>query len=69
MINTAIARPRVKRNGREGWMFLNPTTGIYQSKKMKEKRIRQVMTSNPMKILFWGRFSTVTSFETKFGVI
>jgi hypothetical protein len=42
--------------------------GIYQSKKMKKKRMRQVTTSRPIKILFLGRFSNVTS-NNKFGAI
>ena len=51
---TATARKSVKRKGNEGWIFFSPTTGIYQSKKMKKKRIRQVTTSSPTKILFLG---------------
>ena len=31
--------------------------GTYQSKKIKKKRIRQVTTNRPIKILFLGRFS------------
>jgi hypothetical protein len=57
MTKTKMARTRVNRKGREEWIFLNPTMGIYQSKKMKKKRMRQVTTSRPIKILFLGRFS------------
>jgi hypothetical protein len=68
MAKTKMARTRVNRKGREEWIFLNPTMGIYQSKKMKKKRMRQVTTSRPIKILFLGRFSNITS-NNKFGVI
>jgi len=33
-------------------MLSNPTIGTYQKTKMKKKRIRQVATSKPIKILF-----------------
>jgi hypothetical protein len=51
---TRTARARLKMNGREGWMFLNPTMGTYQRRKMRKKRIKQVKTRSPMKILFLG---------------
>jgi uncharacterized protein YjhX (UPF0386 family) len=57
MRNTNTARTMVKRRGREGWMFFNPTIGIYQSRKMRKKRIKQVKTKSPMKILFLGLMS------------
>jgi hypothetical protein len=47
--------------GREAWMLSNPTMGTYQKTKMKKKRIRQVTTSKPMKILFRGRASKKAS--------
>ena len=47
--------------GREEWIFFNPTMGTYQSKKMRKKRIRQVMTSSPIKSLFLGRGSNAAS--------
>jgi hypothetical protein len=68
MTKTKIARTRVNRKGREEWIFLNPTMGIYQSKKIKKKRIRQVTTSRPIKILFLGWFSNVTSNNTFGGI-
>jgi hypothetical protein len=58
---TKMARMRVNSNGREEWMFFNPTTGIYQSKKIKKKRMRQEITNSPIKILFLGRLSNATS--------
>jgi hypothetical protein len=67
MRKTAIPSMIVKRKGKEGWMFFSPTTGIYQSKKMKRKRIRQVTTRSPIKILFFGCFSKSTS-NNEFGV-
>jgi hypothetical protein len=54
MRKTTMPRAMLKIKGREGWMFFNPTMGTYQSKKMREKRIRQVKTRSPMKILFLG---------------
>ena len=57
MIKTKIARMRVNSKGREEWMFFNPTIGIYQSKKIKKKRMRQEITNSPIKILFFGRLS------------
>jgi uncharacterized protein YjhX (UPF0386 family) len=59
MRKTKTARAKLKRSGREGWMFFNPTMGIYQRRKMRKKRIRQVKTNNPMKILFCGLISNV----------
>jgi hypothetical protein len=57
MRNIKTARMMVKRRGREGWMFFNPTIGTYQSRKMRKKRIKQVKTKSPMKILFLGLIS------------
>jgi hypothetical protein len=57
MRNTKTARTMVKKKGREGWMFFNPTIGTYQSRKMRKKRIKQVKTKSPMKILFLGLIS------------
>jgi len=51
----------VKKKGREEWMVFNPTIGTYQNKKIREKRIKQVKTKSPMKILFLGLMSNVTS--------
>jgi hypothetical protein len=51
---TKIARAKLKMSGRKGWIFFNPTKGTYQSKKMRKKRIKQVKTSSPIKILFFG---------------
>jgi hypothetical protein len=42
-------------------MFLSPTMGIYQSVKIKKKRIKQVTTKRPIKIRFWGLTSKGTS--------
>ena len=42
-------------------MVFNPTIGTYQNKKIREKRIKQVKTKSPMKILFLGLMSNVTS--------
>jgi uncharacterized protein YjhX (UPF0386 family) len=61
MRNTKTARKTVKKKGREGWMFFNPTIGTYQSRKIREKRIKQVKTKRPMKILFLGLMSNVFS--------
>jgi uncharacterized protein YjhX (UPF0386 family) len=61
MRKTRTARTRVKKNGRKGWMFLSPTMGTYQSIKIKKKRIKQVITKRPMKILFCGLTSKGTS--------
>jgi hypothetical protein len=38
-------------------MLFNPTIGMYQNKKMREKRIKQVNTKSPIKILFLGLMS------------
>jgi hypothetical protein len=54
MSKTKTARAKLKMSGREGWMFFNPTMGTYQRRKMRKKRIRQVNTRSPMKILFLG---------------
>jgi uncharacterized protein YjhX (UPF0386 family) len=54
MRKTKTARAKLKMSGREGWIFFNPTMGIYQKRKMRKKRMRQVKTNNPMKILFFG---------------
>jgi hypothetical protein len=40
-------------------MFFNPTMGTYQRRKIRKKRIKQVKTNNPMKILFLGFVSNV----------
>jgi uncharacterized protein YjhX (UPF0386 family) len=61
MRKTKKARTKVKMSGREGWMFFNPTVGTYQNKKMRKKRISQVKTNNPIKTLFWGLISKITS--------
>jgi hypothetical protein len=61
MTKTRIARIKVNSRGREEWIFFNPTIGIYQSKKIKKKRMRQEMANNPIKILFFGRLSHATS--------
>jgi hypothetical protein len=57
MRKTKMARAKLKTNGREGWIFLNPTKGTYQTRKMRKKRIRQDMTSSPIKTLFLGLIS------------
>jgi hypothetical protein len=62
---TKEPRIRLKRRGREGWMFFNPTIGTYQNKKMSKKRIKQVKTNSPIKILFWGLISNVSSQKVK----
>jgi uncharacterized protein YjhX (UPF0386 family) len=49
-----MARAKLKMSGRDGWIFFKPTKGTYQSKKMKKKRIKQVRTKRPIKILFLG---------------
>jgi hypothetical protein len=54
----------VKKRGRKGWMFFNPTIGTYQSRKMRKKRIKHVKTRRPMKILFLGLMSKVFSKKT-----
>jgi hypothetical protein len=59
MRKTRAARTRLKMRGREGWIFFIPTIGTYQSRKIIRKRIRQVKTSNPIKILFCGLISTM----------
>jgi len=61
MRKTKTARARVKMRGRDGWIFFSPTKGTYQSRKMRKKRIKQVKTSSPIKILFLGLTSKVTS--------
>ena len=40
-------------------MDFNPTMGTYQRKKMRTKRMMQVKSNNPMKILFCGLISKV----------
>jgi hypothetical protein len=40
-------------------MFFNPTMGTYQRRKMKQKRMTQVKTKSPIKILFFGLLSNV----------
>ncbi len=40
-------------------MFFSPTIGTYPTRKMRKKRIQQVKTSNPTKILFCGLISNV----------
>jgi hypothetical protein len=60
-------RIRLKRSGREGWMFFKPTIGTYQNKKMSKKRIRQVKTNSPIKILFGGLISKIASQKLKFS--
>jgi len=62
MRSIKTARMMVKRRGREGWMFFNPTIGTYQSRKMRKKRIKQVKTKSPMKILFLGSISKSPSY-------
>jgi hypothetical protein len=57
MRKTRKARMKLKNRGREGWMFLNPTMGTYQRRKMRQRRITQVRTSSPTKILFLGFIS------------
>jgi hypothetical protein len=62
---TKELRIRLKRSGREGWMFFNPTMGTYQNKKISKKRIKQVKTNSPIKILFWGLVSNGSSQKVK----
>jgi len=57
MRKTRRARAKLKIRGREEWMFLNPTMGTYQRRKMSMRRIIQVKTSSPIKILFLGLIS------------
>jgi PIN domain nuclease of toxin-antitoxin system len=57
MRNTKTPRMIVKKKGRDGWMVFNPTMGTYQNKKIREKRIKQVKTKSPIKILFLGLVS------------
>src|SRR4030042_2542589 len=59
MRKTKEARAKLKIVGRDGWMFFNPMMGTYQRRKMTKKRMTQVKTSNPIKILFRGLFSNV----------
>jgi hypothetical protein len=59
MRKTKRARAKLKMSGRDGWIFFNPTKGTYQSRKMRKKRIKQVKTSSPIKILFFGLTSNV----------
>jgi hypothetical protein len=54
MRKTKIAKATLKIRGRDGWIFFNPTRGTYQRRKIKKKKIRQVRTKRPMKILFFG---------------
>jgi hypothetical protein len=61
MRKTKTARAKLKMSGREGWIFFNPTRGTYQSRKMRKKRIKQVKTKSPIKILFCGLTSKRTS--------
>jgi hypothetical protein len=61
MRNTNTPRVMLKKKGRKGWMVFNPTIGTYQNKNIREKRIKQVKTKSPMKILFLGLTSNVTS--------
>jgi hypothetical protein len=65
MRKTKEPRIRLKRSGREGWMFFRPTMGTYQNKKMSKKRIKQVKTNSPTKILFWGLISNGSSQKLK----
>jgi len=61
MRKTKEPRIRLKKSGRKGWMFFNPTMGTYQNKKISKKRIKQVKTNSPTKILFWGLVSNGSS--------
>jgi len=61
MRKTKEPRIRLKKSGRKGWMFFNPTMGTYQNKKISKKRIKQVKTNSPIKILFWGLVSNGSS--------
>jgi len=40
-------------------MFLNPTMGTYQTRKVRMRRMTQVKTSSPIKILFFGLISNI----------
>jgi hypothetical protein len=40
-------------------MFFNPTIGTYQRRKIRQKRMTQVKTNKPMKVLFFGLTSNV----------
>jgi hypothetical protein len=66
MRKTKEARAKLKIGGKEGWMFFNPTMGTYQRRKITKKRITQVKTSNPIKILFCGLFSNVILLKFKY---
>jgi len=63
---TKEARAKLKIGGREGWMLFNPTMGTYQRRKIRKKRMTQVKTSNPIKILFCGLFSNVILLKFKY---
>jgi hypothetical protein len=60
-----MASAVVKRSGRRGCIFFNPTKGTYQSRKMKKKRIKQVKTNKPIKILFLGLISKIPSLSSE----
>ena len=49
-------------------MFFSPTMGIYQRRKMRTKRITQVKTNSPMKILFFGLASNLILLESGFEI-
>lgn len=49
-------------------MFFSPTMGTYQRRKRRQKRITQVKTNSPMKILFLGLFSNVLLYESGFQI-
>ena len=66
MRKTKEARAKLKMGGREGWMFFNPTMGTYQRRKIRKKRMIQVKTNNPIKILFCGLFSNVILLKFKY---
>ena len=66
MRKTKEARVKLKIGGREGWMFFNPTMGTYQRRKMRKKRMTQVKTSNPIKILFCGLFPNAIPLKFKY---
>jgi len=66
MRKTKKARAKLKIGGKEGWMFFNPTMGTYQRRKITKKRMTQVKTSNPIKILFCGLFSNVILLKLKY---
>ena len=65
MRKTKTKRAKLKGSGREGWIFFNPTKGTYQSRKMKKKRIKQVKTKRPIKVLFLGLSSKTTSLKIR----